>query len=245
MNNAFIAVANQGHHMLQIQYPVLVVSYSDATRETLVANLDKINVPSAPYPTFCEAENAAIRGPHSGMLVDLPSMIKAKGEEKIVAYTLTNFFPTLRVNPVGSMLIPMTMPGGPKQDGSLADFLQKTCSVFVPRQFRSFARHKLSLSALITKGESAVKSFTLDISWGGAFLVDLEPEKNRCGEEIVIQYPEFNCTVRAEIRRVQLWGERRAAGIGVLFNDFSEPFETMLSSVLKNSRENDRDRKSG
>lgn len=224
-------------------YPILVVSYLDETRTALVATLDKNGAPSLPCSTFCEAEDLALKGFYSGILVDLPSIIKSKGEEKIVAYTLANFFPTLRVRTMGGMLIPMTMPGSAKQDKSLGDFLSKTCSAFIPRKLRLFRRHPLYLSTLINYMGAELRGFTLDVSWGGMFIVDLQAERFIVGESISILLPEFNYSVIAEVRRVKPWGiDRHPPGIGVVFKDLDEKVESIISSITRTSKEFDRDR---
>lgn len=147
--------------------PILVVSYSDETRADLVSTLNKSGVAASPCATFCEAENLALKGLYNGLLVDLPSMIKSKGEEKIVAYTLANYFPTLRVRTMGSMLVPMAMPGSVKQDSNLVDFLSRTCSQFSPRTLRAHRRHQICVSTLLYCMGEEHRGFTMDISWGG------------------------------------------------------------------------------
>ena len=104
--------------MAQPSHPILVVSYGEETRAALVTTLNNNGASTVSCATFCDAENLALAGLYSGILVDLPSIIKSKGEEKIVAYTLANFFPILRVRTMGGMLVPMAMPGSAKQDKS-------------------------------------------------------------------------------------------------------------------------------
>ena len=97
--------------------------------------------------SFLEAEDVAREGVFNGILVDLQSIVKAKGDEKIIACSLTGFYPTLRVRALGSMLVPMAMPGDAKQDSSINDFLTKSCSTFAPRRLRLHRRRDITLSA--------------------------------------------------------------------------------------------------
>ena len=228
--------------MPQLKHPILVISYSDKAREALSENLKLNGIAAISCSSFCEAENQALQNLFSGILVDLPSMIKAKGEEKIVACSLTGFYPTLRVRTVGSVLVPMIMPGSTKQDDSLIDFLNNTCSVFTPRILRAYKRHRVSVSVLLIHGELEKRSFTMNISWGGAFLVDIDAEKFEPGEEVAIRLPEFACSVKAEVRWLQLWGNRLAPGIGVRFESIDEPFANALAIILKTKPNKDRAR---
>ncbi len=228
--------------MLLPPHPILVVSYTDETRAALAATVSNNGALAVACATFCEAENLALAGLYSGLLVDLPSIIKSKGEEKIVAYTLANFFPTLRVRAMGSMLVPMAMPGSAKQDKSLGDFLSITCLAFVARTLRVFRRHPACISTLLhCKGEE-YRGFTLDLSWGGAFIVDVYSERFVGETDIAVSFLECGFTLDAAIRWTKPWGGRTAPGIGICFNELDESVRTVFSGILKTSREFDRDR---
>jgi Tfp pilus assembly protein PilZ len=229
--------------MALLPHPILAISYIDETRAALADILNKTGATAVPCATFCEAENIVLKELISGILVDLPSIIKSKGEEKIVAYTLANFFPTLRVRTMGGMLVPMAMPGSAKQDKNLDDFLHKTCVAFAPKRLREFRRHQVCLSTLITHKGTDYRGFTLDISWGGAFIVDLQAERFSVGDPLTIVIPEFGCQVHAEVRRIKPWGIlRHAPGIGVCFTSMDETVEAVIAGITRTRREFDRDR---
>lgn len=224
-------------------YPILVVSSGDETRAELVAFLNRAGAVAVPCASFCEAENLALKELFSGMLVDLPSIIKARGEEKIVAYTLANFFPTLRVRTVGFILVPMTMPGSAKQDKSLDDFLKITCFAYPPKRLREFRRHTVCLSTIVTYRDAEYRGFTLDISWGGMFIVDLQAERFSVGEPVSILIPEFGCRIAAEVRRIKPWGVlRHPPGIGLRYSSLDETMEAVIGGITRTRKEFDRDR---
>ena len=224
-------------------HPILAVSYVDETRAALSDVLNKTGAVAVPCANFCEAENLALNGFYSGILVDLPSIIKSKGEEKIVAYTLANFFPTLRVRTMGGMLIPMAMPGSAKQDKNLDDFLSKTCSTFEPRKLRLFRRHSICLTTLINYNGNEIRGFTLNVSWGGMFIVDLQAERFRLGDTVSILIPEFDCNIVAEVCRIKPWGiQRHTPGIGLRFSSLDQIAESVIASITRTSKEFDRDR---
>jgi Tfp pilus assembly protein PilZ len=198
---------------------------------------------TAPCSTFCEAEDLALKGLYNGLLVDLPSIIKSKGKEKIVAYTLANFFPTLRVRALGSMLVPMAMSGTAKQDKNLDDFLHKSCVAYAPKIMREFRRHPVCLSTLVTYKCEEFRGFTLDVSWEGMFIVDLQAEKFSIGDTVSIMLPEFGCHIAAEVRRIKPWGiKRHPPGIGLHFKGLDEAAESVIASITKTRKEFDRDR---
>lgn len=220
------------------EYPILVVSYDEKSRKSLTASVLPYDVPVAACSTFCEAEDLALQGLYRGILVDLATMIKAKSEEKIVAYTLAGFYPTLRVKTVGTMLIPMSMAGETKQDKNLNDFITKTCAQFTPRRLRAFKRKDVSLSTTI----NMERGFTLNVSWSGMFVADMYPEKYSIGDELTVTLPEFDKHIEVVVARTQSWGQRRPAGIGVKYKFLSQDMECSLFSVLRSDKNKERDR---
>lgn len=228
--------------MPPLAHPILVVSYGDDIRAALVASLEKVGAVAVACSTFLEAEERALSELYHGILVDLPSMIKSKGEEKIVACSLTGFYPTLRVRTVGSMLIPMTMPGGAKQDNSLNDFISRSCAAFTPRTLRSHRRFDVCVPAMITQGNNQQRCITLNLSWDGVFLIDMHPERFQVGEELSVTFLEPELTTNVCIRWIRPWGERRPPGIGVKFHPLTDTMEAALFPLIKHPKGHDRDR---
>lgn len=220
------------------EFTILVVAYNESSRKSLAASLLPYDVPATVCSTFCEAEDLALKGQYGGILVDLATIIKAKAEEKIVAYTLTGFYPTLRVKTMGAMLIPMSMAGEAKQDKSLNDFLTKTCAQFTPRRLRAFKRKDVSLSTTI----NMERGFTLNMSWSGMFIADMYPEKYSVGDELTVTLPEFEKDIEVVVARTQSWGQRWPAGIGVKYKFLSQEMECSLFSVLRSDKNKERDR---
>ena len=218
--------------------PILVISYDEKSLAALVASLKPYDARAIPCSTFCEAEGHALSCACSGVLVDLATIIKAKAEEKIVAYTLVGFYPTLRVKTMGAMLIPMAMAGDAKQDKSLNDFLTKTCAAIIPRRLRSNKRKDICIPTFIGN----VRGFTLNISWGGVFIADMNPERFSVGEEIIVTFPEFGLEVACIVARIQSWGQRRPPGIGVKFKLIDQELDSNLFALLRSKKDKDRDR---
>jgi hypothetical protein len=221
-----------------LDHPILVIAYDDTACITLAASLGPYGVRAEPCSTFCEAESFALSTPYQGILVDLASMIKAKAEEKVVAYTLTRFYPTLRVKTMGTMLIPMAMAGDVKQDKSLNDFLAMTCAQFEPRRLRSNKRRTICVPTYI----EAERGFTLNISWSGLFIADMNPERFSVGEEIRVSIPDFGLEAEVIVVRVQDWGQHRPPGIGVKFKHISQELEDNLIALLRCDKDRDHDR---
>ena len=225
-----------------IRNPILIISYNADIRQAFSDNLQRNNAVGVPCESFLEAEDLAREGVYNGILVDLQSIVKAKGDEKLVACSLTGFYPTLRVRALGAMLVPMAMPGDAQQDSSLSDFLTKTCQAFAPRKLRRHRRRDTVLSALTCSLIPETRLFTANMSWGGAFIVDAYPEKYKIGQDIQFAFPEFGHSFFASACWIRPWGQRRIPGVGVSFRDVDGRMESILAELLQRDRINDRDR---
>ncbi len=233
----------KGHYIMpSLKYPVLVISYCDNTRGILTQSLQNLDIPAVSCSLFSEAEDLALQSSYHGILVDLPSIIKAKGDEKAIAYTLTNFYPTLKVRNAGSVLVPMSMPGEAKQDSSINDFILNTCKAFKARKLRSNRRRETHLSTVRKLDGTEERHFTLNVSWGGAFIINSNPEKFRIGDEFELFFHELGFEVAVVVCWIQHWGERRVPGIGIRFLHVDEKLEQALFNLLKNDKHADRDR---
>jgi hypothetical protein len=224
------------------KHPIIAIAYSEETRQAFVAALEQAGAEAVAAASFYDAETLVLSGSYSGLLVDLPSIVKAKGDEKVVACSLTNFFPTLRVRAVGSVLVPMTMPGAARQDNSLNDFLAKSCSSFEPRQLRRHRRRDIIMAAQLHGPDSSDRTFTLNLSWGGFFLLHTFPERFSIGEPLDIYLPEAELLVPTSIRWLRPWGERHLSGLGLAFDRVDDQLHEALTILLKSAPDNDRDR---
>jgi hypothetical protein len=221
--------------------PLLVVSYNAEVRTALVENLEQCGADGIPCESFLQAEDVAREVVCRGILVDLQSIIKAKGDEKQIACSLTGFYPTFRVRAFGSMVVPMAMPGDTKQGSSLSDFLDNSCASFIPRKLRKHRRRDIILAVLLGNREGE-RAFMLNLSWGGAFIVDAHPERFAINGELEIVLPGFGLKTFVTVRHIVMWGEDRAPGIGVSFNYPDENLEAVLTSIIRQNKDCDRDR---
>lgn len=224
------------------KHPIIAIAYSEETRQAFVAVLEKAGVEAVAAASFYDAETLVLNGSYSGLLVDLPSIVKAKGDEKVVACSLTNFFPTLRVRAVGAVLVPMTMPGAARQDNSLNDFLLKSCTTFEPRRLRHHRRRELCLATRLHTPQSEERGFILNLSWGGAFILHTFPEQFEIGSHLNFYLTGAELVIPVTIRWLRPWGERKLSGLGVSFNRLDEPLTDALTILLKSDPNDDRDR---
>ena len=224
------------------KHPIIAIAYSEETRQAFVAALEQAGAEAVAAASFYDAETLVLSGSYSGLLVDLPSIVKAKGDEKVVACSLTNFFPTLRVRAVGSVLVPMTMPGAARQDNSLDDFLAKSCSIFEPRRLRHHRRREIIMAAQLHGPQSSERSFIINLSWGGLFLLHSFPERFTIGDRLDLYLPEAELLIPTCICWLRPWGDRRLSGLGLQFSRIDDHLHEALTILLKSDPAHDRDR---
>ncbi len=92
------------------------------------------------------------------------------------------------------------------------------------------------------RGGEELRGFTLDISWGGAFIVDVRADRFNVGESLEVHLPQLDRTIRVVVSWIMPWGLQSAPGIGVSFAEMDQDLETALAGILKTRREFDRDR---
>ena len=226
----------------KIPYSILVVAYNEGVRNSLIHNLLALGVAAIPCTSFCEAEDIALGGIFNGVLVDLQTIIKAKAEEKVVACSLTGFFPTLRVRAVGSLVVPMAMPGDAKQDSTLQDFIHKTCASFSPRRLRNCRRRDVVLPVLLDRLQPDTRGFTLNVSWGGAFIVVNHPERYAVNTELSLWFQDLDLETPVTVQWIRPWGLRFIPGLGLEFKQIDDHLSDNLENLLNHDMQNARDR---
>jgi len=225
-----------------LNHPIIVIAYKDDVRAALEKSLETAGLAYRSAPTFLEAEDIALSGIFNGLLVDLPSIVKAKDEEKIVACSLTGFYPTLRVRTMGGMLVPMTMPGEARQESSLNDFIQKSCQNFIPRRLRASRRKEIVLSTVSHHSGKEDRGFTFNLSWGGAFVADVYPEKYTVDQHFELYFKEIGTGIPARVSWIQPWGMQKRPGIGVQFLESNSALDDALLTLLQHGRDACKDR---
>lgn len=225
------------------KFQVLVVAYGNLSRLAMIETLiDEGFAPSC-CASFREAEEVAIISSYCGLLVDLSSIMKAKGEEKTIACSLSNFFPVLRVRIIGNTMTPIIFTGSMEQSNSFDDY-RKICANFTPRRLRAHKRHRIHTPVLLHHKNLEYRSFTYDLSWGGAFLVCNNSDQFYVGDNIQLVLPAFGARLSATISRVQQWGNHpMVPGVGISWRlPIRSEAEVILGNILGTDRDRDRDR---
>ncbi|MBJ6800336.1 PilZ domain-containing protein [Geomonas propionica] len=213
---------------------ILMVVREPEARSAYERILDRIGVSYHTAGDFNEVLRMTVASAYNGLLVDILTLVRCSKEEKNIAYDCINFYPTLRIK-WDSRQQSITL--GPQEDSSaaadtdaaLTRFIQDRCGTFSARCLRRFARKDSYLSLLLSArdglpGAVVVKTFTVNISQGGAFVHTTHPFAR--AERVWLSFPELagEASIEAGVCWNIPWGGCRSIpGVGVMFDQGLSP----------------------
>lgn len=174
--------------------------------------------------------------PFNGLLIDLPTMVKASHEEKLLCHEFLRHFPTLRLRwDKNTEQLRCLLHGSISHENvTLESFLEHHCRPFKARRIRKHKRLTLHYNVLISRdgqfqdGE-VEQSTTLDISEGGCSL--FTSSSWEIDQQIWLSFIEFEdpAPIRATVRRWTRWGTAmQVPSIGVRFELLSESQQNQI-----------------
>ncbi|GFO64584.1 PilZ domain-containing protein [Geomonas paludis] len=213
---------------------ILMVVREPEARSAYEQILDRIGVSYHTAGDFNEVLRMTVQSAYNGLLVDILTLVRCSKEEKSIAYDCINFYPTLRIK-WDARLQSITLgpqensPAAADTDAALARFVQDRCGTFSARCLRRFARKDSYLSLLLSArdglpGAVTVKTFTVNISQGGAFVHTTHPFAK--ADRVWLSFPELTGepAIEAGVCWSIPWGGCRSIpGIGVMFDQGLSP----------------------
>ncbi|HJV36997.1 PilZ domain-containing protein [Geomonas sp.] len=210
---------------------LVVVKEADA-RGAYEEILQRVGVSYDIAETFTDLQRMSSAVPYSGLLVDILTLIRCSKEEKAIAYDCLNYYPSLRLKWDGRdrsiNLSPLEQSDTVDVGASLSFFVETRCKAFTARTLRRFDRKESYLNLLLSprpecgEGE-CLKTFTLNISRGGAFVHTTDPLQK--GEPVWLRFLELpaNEPLKAVVCWCIEWGTCRGIpGIGVQFEGLTD-----------------------
>jgi Tfp pilus assembly protein PilZ len=181
--------------------------------------------------SFQELLRMSINNSYSGLLIDLLTLVRSSKEEKSIAYDCLNYYPSLRVKwdarTKSMSLSPLEHAVAEAGEATLSHFIEQKCKPFGARSLRKFPRKETCLSLLLSgdsscPASSALRTFTVNISEGGAFVQTVDPLEK--GETVWLRYlelPDLDPVQALVCWRIQ-WGACRSIpGMGVMYSGLS------------------------
>ncbi len=219
---------------------VLLVSRSASRTQIYREALDSRGISCLAISELKEVAVLASGTPLSGILLDMPVLIKAAPIDKTATEDILKALPSayLNIAPATDSIKLLTANETQGIAKSLDEFAE-LCKGFAPRLVRPKDRYPLHLQALLTTDPAQVspeRTVTLNVSPRGCFLfsstLDLQ-----LGQQVSIQFIGLADTtpVIATICWLRLWGtgKHHIPGIGVNFTTISESQQAQLIRLLE------------
>lgn len=221
---------------------MIVVSDAEAGN-AYAAALSGISATCDKAGSFREMAAMATETPYSGLIIDLPTLVRCSKEEKVIAYDCINLFPVLRVkwesrqNKIN--VSPLENHNCHDVESAFRYFIENVCSSFHARTIRKHKRKQVNLSALLCPDESFAdqntrKTFTVTLSKGGVFVYTMEEWRQDAPLWLRFIESRDQTPVPAVVRWSQKWGVSRSIpGIGMSFGELEPRLEKEIECLLK------------
>jgi hypothetical protein len=219
---------------------ILMVVKEQEARGAYEEALQRYGVAFDVAESFDQVLKLSIDNAYSGLMIDILTLIRSSKEEKSIAYDCINYYPSIRVKwdarNKSMNLSPLEQAFSVDAETTLAQFIEKRCRSFDARSLRRFNRKETCLSLLLStspefREETSSRTFTVNISRGGAFIHTLLPLRKNDPVWLRILELEPAEPVKAVVCWGIEWGSCRSIpGVGVRFVDLSE---SQLEQIAK------------
>jgi hypothetical protein len=166
---------------------------------------------------------------YSGIVIDIPTKIKALSDHKDLVYSILDRFPVIQVNvDPRSRRIRALLYGQHERTGGLADLIREYCWHTPPRKLRSEERKTLHYNVLLStkrhfNPQTLIRTVTMDVSLNGCFL--FSAARFQVGARVWMRFMDLydKTAIIGVIRHKRNWGEAMIIpGIGVEFETIKE-----------------------
>lgn len=182
---------------------------------------------------------------YNGIVIDIPTKIKALSDHKDLVYSILDRFPVIQVNvdPRGRRIRAL-LYGQHERTGGLEDLVREYCWYTPPRKLRSEERKPLHYNVLLStkrhfNPETLIRTVTMDVSLNGCFL--FSSARFQVGARVWMRFMDLydKTAVIGVVRHKRNWGKAMIIpGIGVEFETIKENQRQALMDPLTTSAKN-------
>jgi hypothetical protein len=177
---------------------------------------------------------------YNGIVIDIPTKIKALNEHKDLVYSILDRFPVIQVNfDQRSRRIRALLYGHHERTGCLEDLIRESCWHMPPRKLRSEERKPLHYNVLLSttrafNPQTLIRTVTIDVSMNGCFL--FSAARFQVGARVWMRIMDLydKTPISGIVRHKRHWGEAMIIpGIGVEFETIQESQRRALLDPTK------------
>ncbi|HTZ20898.1 MAG TPA: PilZ domain-containing protein [Opitutaceae bacterium] len=223
---------------------ILLVVAPGKSREAYLRRLDRLPAVWDVVDSIDSLETSLQDTPYNGLLLDVPTMIRASTSQKAKVLALLEYYPVLRlsyrapVDEIHALADGQTTP----QTHTLEEFVGDDCRRFRARAVRAFKRCHLVFNVRLLDQpeqplEEGEKAFTVDVSESGCFVATVQPPESGRLLSVVLCDLADPTPIPIEVRWRILWGETmRTPGFGARFLSLTEEQKAELVAKLAAAR---------
>ena len=208
---------------------VILVSEDGHAKQVYINALERLDVHVDIVPSFAELYGALLRTPYHGIMIDLPTKIRAPKSEQELVHEVLELFPVIQLNWEGRADEVRTLYFGQSTgEGTIEEFISEECRSFDPRTIRASERRYINFNVMLsTNGEfdeeKTERTVTVDVSRGGCFLYTIDEWESGVDAWLKLRELSDGAPILAETRWGVPWGEAmKIPGIGVEFKRISQ-----------------------
>lgn len=215
---------------------VLLLARPGRARDRFLEELAGLGVCPEVAATAAELVAAIRRGAFSGVLFDVPTLVREKDFDKLLLRDLALIYPCVRLkyDPDADVVHALGTNAAPTSRDGLSMFVA-ACREATPRALRRGGRVPAHLPVVLSRagdsGGANERAVTLNISFWGCFVVTAASFTE--GETVEATFPDIGgCRVRARVTWMEPWGARRELpGVGLAFLQIPGPLAEALTAL--------------
>ncbi len=179
--------------------------------------------------TYQELLDSAINNPYNGMMIDVPTKLKALSMDKESASNIFNLFPILQlIYNEKSGQIRTISSGQSNSIETFKEFIDKRCNSSKARTIRSDRRKAVVFNVILSKCKEVSyaddeKTVIMNISKKGCFIFSNHKWETGSDAWFIIKELTDQTPIRGEVKWKIDWGQKMSVpGIGIQFMDISD-----------------------
>jgi Tfp pilus assembly protein PilZ len=224
---------------------LLLVACPGEARDRYAAELESLKIQGVCFDTACtldELRRALAETRYSGVLLDVPTLIRSSEAEKSLVNKVLEVFPALHLSydPDDACIRSMFYGPGERVAHSMATFVETEASRFQARTFRRNRRLDMAWSVALASAaepDKEERAVIVNLSPDGCFIITASDWHE--GQELLLRLPALSDQepIRSVCRRIVPWGEgRRLPGIGVRFETMNNAQRQEIEAELASER---------
>lgn len=224
----------------KLKTKILLIAENGLARAAYTEVLHDLDVDVDCISSPDDMTEALIDAAYSGLLVDVPTMIRCECEDKNRITRIMDRFPVLRLmyNPNYGGIRGLTQGGTIRDNRDLDDFILRECIPFTPRSIRVAQRQDVVFNVLLfndlENGEiDAERTVTVNVSEHGCFVYSVGDWQLLNPAWLVVNEFEDKTPIELKVRWCGKWGKSmRMPGIGASFESMTAHQYVQLHSFL-------------